>query len=112
MKLSLLSLAASITLAQADIGEIWVVQGSDVQKATPSSRIGCLNADGRFVDSDCGTFSFTGNSVDPLTSPHGKCSFFDTTSEEGRGDAFQLRALKCGPGPRSNEGDTFYSFVG
>jgi len=86
--LPLLAHAGPVT--QDDItgpGEIWVLEASDWQTASPKQKVGCLTDSGRFISSNhegkskCGVFEMLTDYPYTFSSKAGNCSFNDEKTE-------------------------------
>ncbi|KAF2640821.1 hypothetical protein P280DRAFT_367209, partial [Massarina eburnea CBS 473.64] len=66
-------------------GNIFVLNSSDVRTATPDSKVGCIDADGKFINPEsndvCGVFTLLKGYPYTLSSPNGNCTWNDKTQE-------------------------------
>ena len=79
-------LTPSLAQSFSGPGTIAVWNSSDWRVATPSDKVGCLSASGRFIPtssgSTCGTFTPLATYPYTLSSTQGNCTFRDKSQEE------------------------------
>lgn len=80
--------------------------------ATPSDTVGCINAAGQVVLSDCATFTFANSHV--VNNNTGVCSFSNTTQPTNTEDVYgsNIHALHCWQHTAASAEASFYTVVG
>lgn len=73
-------------------GQIYVINSTDFQNASPADSIGCLDAKGSFSESDCATFTRLDTYPNTLSSSAGNCTFRDSTQPANTDNVYGSRS--------------------
>ncbi|KAI1370506.1 hypothetical protein F4677DRAFT_350829 [Hypoxylon crocopeplum] len=95
-------------------GQIYVINSTNFDTATPDQAIGCLDATGAFSASNCATFTKLPNYPQTLISAAGNCSFTDPTQPANTDNKYGSRsyAFHCRPSYSSTISDSLYTVNG
>ncbi|KAI2625667.1 hypothetical protein GGR54DRAFT_509576 [Hypoxylon sp. NC1633] len=110
------ALAAVAAVAQdfSGSGQIYVINSTDIDAATPDQAVGCLDATGSLSASNCATFTKLEAYPGTLYSSVGNCSFTDATQPANTDNAYGSRsyAWHCRSNYAATISDSLYTIVG
>ncbi|KAI1658065.1 hypothetical protein F4813DRAFT_53091 [Daldinia decipiens] len=95
-------------------GQIYVINSTDFQNASPADSIGCLNAQGGFSESDCATFTRLDTYPNTLSTSSGNCTFSDSTQPANTDSVYGSRSYSyfCREDYASSVTDSLYTING
>ncbi|KAI8957071.1 hypothetical protein F5Y11DRAFT_106035 [Daldinia sp. FL1419] len=107
---------ATTALAQdiSGSGQIYVINSTDFQNASPADSIGCLNARGGFSESDCATFTRLDTYPHTLSTSTGNCTFRDSTQPANTDNAYGSKSYSyfCREDYEASVTDSLYTIDG
>ncbi|KAI0836708.1 hypothetical protein F5Y06DRAFT_101317 [Hypoxylon sp. FL0890] len=110
------ALFASAALAQdfSGSGQIWVINSTDFNTASPADSIGCLDVTGALSDSDCATFTQLSVYPHSISTAAGNCSFTDSTQVANTDNVYgqQSYAYHCREDYAATVYDELYTVSG
>jgi hypothetical protein len=98
-------------------GHIFALKSSDLDTATPSQQVGCLDVNGRFINpntnADCGVYTRLDVNPYTLSTKAGACSFKDARTELNTDSIYGKtdHAWSCAAGNVAGVYDQLYTVV-
>ncbi|KAI2776344.1 hypothetical protein F4815DRAFT_449396 [Daldinia loculata] len=95
-------------------GQIYVINSTEFQNASPADSIGCLDAKGAFSESDCATFTRLDTYPNTLSSSAGNCTFTDSTQPANTDNVYGSRSYSyfCREDYEASIADILYTING
>ncbi|KAI1394301.1 uncharacterized protein F4822DRAFT_387859 [Hypoxylon trugodes] len=105
--------AGAVAVAQdfSGSGQVFIVNSTELSKASPDQIIGCLDATGAVSESNCGTFTKLNTYPNTLQSSVGNCTFTDSTQPANTDNAYGAHsyAWHCRPDYVATVSDSLYT---